>query len=90
MTFLESYFFIKSGCCDLIYLHTDVQEIVHKGLVYPNTWKKKMIDTYTKRPVYEIQSIENERYFLYWVKIVDSHIKNSKSAWIVGKIIISK
>lgn len=52
-----------------------------------------MIDTYTKRPIYELLGKNNKRYFLYWVKGDDietidyreSRIK-AVNAWIVRKL----
>ena len=51
-----------------------------------------MVDTYTKRPIYELIGKNNKRYFLYWIKTDNiesieyprSRTEN-KDGWIVRK-----
>ena len=73
------------GCCKEIHIHTDTSGIIEKGLLYPNIWEKKMIDTYTKRPFYELVSQDNRRYFLYWIGA--DKFTDTKDSWMVHKFL---
>ena len=55
-------------CCKHVQLDTIDQTVIEPDLFYPNTWEKKMVDTYTKRPIYELIGKNKTRYFLYWIK----------------------
>ena len=85
--------FHLSVCCKHVQLDTIDQTVIELDLLYPNTWEKKMVDTYTKRPIYELTGKNNKRYFLYWVKT--EYIKTieyprsragNKDGWIVRKL----
>ena len=65
--FLHFVFYILV-CCKHVQLDTIDQTIIEPDLLYPNTWEKKMVDTYTKRPIYELIGKNKTRYFLYWIK----------------------
>ena len=74
------------GCCDEIELHTDRQGNINNTFLYTKTWEKKMLDTYTNRPIYEIKLSETENYeqhFLYWIGNNNNKMKDTNGAWMV-------
>ena len=78
------------GCCNELQLSTDTNEIVKDNVFYSYTWEKKMLDTYTTHPIYELNPgyIENkEIYFLYWIATTRNKNRKIKDgAWMVSNI----
>ena len=77
------------GCCDEIKLHTDRQGSINKSFLYNKIWEKKMLDTYTNRPIYAIKldATDNyEQHFLYWIKNNNNEVKDTNGAWMVYRI----
>ena len=79
-------------CCKHVQIDTIDQTVIEPDLLYPNTWEKKMVDTYTKRPIYELIGRNNKRYFIYWIKTDNVETieyprprTENKDGWIVRK-----
>ena len=55
------------------------------NFLYKYTWAKKWVDSYTKHPVYAINSnISGESgYYLYWITIKKEGPKTKNGAWMV-------
>ena len=70
------------GCCSEIQVISHDKEHGEIHGILSTTWSKKMVDTFTGHPIYEMKAngdTMSERYFLYWLKMTQ--------AWMVNNIL---
>ena len=70
------------GCCKEIQVISHDKEHGDIHGILSTTWSKKMVDTFTGHPIYEMKThgdTMSERYFLYWLK--------KTQAWMVNIIL---
>ena len=71
------------GCCSEIQVISHDKEHGEIHGILSTTWSKKMVDTFTGHPIYEMKASGDtisERYFLYWLKMTQ--------AWMVNYILL--
>ena len=73
------------GCCNEIQVISHDKEHGDIHGILSTTWSKKMVDTFTGHPIYEMKAdgdTISERYFLYWLKMTQAWMVNYILPWL--------
>ena len=73
------------GCCNEIQVISHDKEHSEIHGMLSTTWSKKMVDTFTGHPIYEMKThgdTMSERYFLYWLKKTQAWMVNNILLWL--------